>query len=416
MQLRAVISLAIAGCAFMAQPSSAQWKKISDLGGESVSVVYFVDLPGPVRIGFVGANGIWKTTDGGSTWSKCLIFPFIDDIVFKDSLTGWAACWYSPAWPACYRTTDGGSTWTALSGAMGFGLSIGYSSSSHRLFLGLDSSTKYSDDDGNTWHDLPFTYAVGFSFSSGQDGIAMTGDTGHQGSFFITSDGGLTWRRGKSWVNAGDQPLAIPNSSICYAAGFGIFRSIDSGDTWGMISTFGADTGHLTWAIILTGVIRGDLSKLLVQSDSGIYYSLDSGVTWVLDNGSPFWNSNVAVCKFYRGKGVTIAGKLYSQQGGGKVNDGLWESIDPPSGVEENPVPPPCELSISLARATLTVRSPVSMLRVVLFDVLGSAVAALDVHESRTASMDVGALPAGVYFVHVTLGTGEVRTMELVKE
>jgi hypothetical protein len=86
-----------------------------------------------------------------------------------------------------------------------------------------------------------------------------------------------------------------------------------------------------------------------------------------------------------------------------------------PSIVQEALLPL-SDISVSLAHGTLWVSSPGSMSRVVVYDVLGHAVASSDARESRTASMDVGGLPAGVYFVHVTLSTGDVRTIKLAKE
>src|SRR4051812_1866584 len=57
----------------------AQWKKIADFRGfggtdtvsEYITCVYFLDLPGPPRIGFVGtASELYRTSDGGGSWSR----------------------------------------------------------------------------------------------------------------------------------------------------------------------------------------------------------------------------------------------------------------------------------------------------------------------------------------------------------
>src|SRR5579863_9167497 len=61
-----------------------------------VECVYFIDLPGPPRIGFVGDSGnVFRTTDGGATWLAAQVNPadsiIPSDFTFENSDTGWFA-------------------------------------------------------------------------------------------------------------------------------------------------------------------------------------------------------------------------------------------------------------------------------------------------------------------------------------
>ncbi len=81
------------------------WKLIGPTGGEYVMDVD-VDLQHPMRLYAATGNGIYRSTDRGSTWNLCLegifralvIDPNNSDIIY----TG----------PSFYKSTDGGDTWT----------------------------------------------------------------------------------------------------------------------------------------------------------------------------------------------------------------------------------------------------------------------------------------------------------------
>src|SRR4051812_25285543 len=86
----------------------AQWKKIYDFpttdelgnpNSQPITAIYFLDLPGAPRIGYVGTETqLWKTTDGGMSWAVSWTNPYgrasyglyyVTDICFKDTMVGW---------------------------------------------------------------------------------------------------------------------------------------------------------------------------------------------------------------------------------------------------------------------------------------------------------------------------------------
>lgn len=423
---------------FSTVSANAQWRKVADFlvsedgfepVGEGVTCVYFLDLPGPPRIGFTGTeSSLWKTTDGGQSWfgvwdtGMSYAHFGVTGICFKDSLIGWFSLYngYMP-YEQCYRTTDGGQNWNLLnapsynlSGAQG----IVYDSASGRLFLSCDTEIRISTDLGNTWPDSLSYEAFGYSFASPLRGIVdavpaweVRFDTFTTIVYLTTSDGGITWDtiypQGFSPGLQPRQTLAIPGTSTCFTADWGdnghVWRSDDFGKNWRAV-------GSIPINDYCSGYIEGNFSRLYIQTWTGMYVSVDSGVTWVNDSG-PYANRAYEKRDFYAAKGVTFAGE--DGEPGGL---GLWEEDWPQSGVTSASPNLPFALSISpnptSGAATISLTGAPSA-NVEIFDVLGREVASFRVAESYEWKM--GALLAGTYIVRAAIGD-VVVSKRMVKE
>lgn len=95
------------------------------------SDLYFVDANTGWLMAHVGAGmshdyvNVYRTTDGGQTWTK-LVDPFTDNLqqscaktglIFTDANNGWVTgdcLGVQPGAPYLYRTSDGGRTWSAV--------------------------------------------------------------------------------------------------------------------------------------------------------------------------------------------------------------------------------------------------------------------------------------------------------------
>ncbi len=404
-------------------PAEAQWKKIVDFQGqnqgytfgETVSCVYFLDLPGPPRIGFCGTESeLWKTIDGGKNWTHSwgdgdTYAGFsVSGICFRDSLNGWFSM---DGGVTLFRTSNGGDNWTELTvpdssyGA----LDMHYCKGSNRLFLAMswDYTFLVSTDLGDTWDTVP-NYLTGGGFSFWSDSVGITtaeyihGDT--IGVYLLTSDGGMTWDTLPYNGVGGGFMLCLAGTSTCFsatAAQIIISRSDDYGQTWRVLKDFGPyqDSNFNFIAPYGTGDIAGDLSRLYIQSDSGMFVSTDEGITWKNDGGPKFFGDCNQV--FYAAKGVAIAGSttLTSASSNGILNGGgLWEETWPTSGVAERtytassfrifPNPATDALQI-LGGQSGTVH---------LFDLMGRERMNIPVDGTRT-TLDVSKLTNGTYFV-----------------
>lgn len=211
-------------------------------------------------------RGVFKTTDGGKTWSK---------VLYKDPDTGaisltmepgnpnvlYAALWQTrrPPWNVyppsngpgggLYKSTDAGATWTQLTNGLPqhvghIGLSIS-AASPHRVYAIVDSSAKQggiyrSDDAGATW-------------------THTAGDT-------------RIWQRG--WYFGGI--TADPrNPDLVYVMNTATYRSTNAGKSFEAI--LGDPSGndfHTLW------IDPSDSNRMILGSDQGVVVTVNGANTW----------------------------------------------------------------------------------------------------------------------------------------
>lgn len=283
-----------------------------------ITSIYFLDLPGPPRIGFLGtystgadstAGGgqVWKTTDGGAQWKQ--VAPPLDnhwffgvavvDFAFKDSLTGWlVSTGTSGNGGTCYKTTNGGETWERLSTSgymsFGWGLTVYYHQATDLLFVSNAMNCLVSSDEGGTWRSMPdFTSCA---FTDDLNGILCGGWHGYD-HIYATTDGGWNWTQTTN-ITSDDNafnclhPLAIPGTKtffiiedtidrhqMPYSYSNRLWRSDNGGMTWRMISVIPFGT-CLYCTPYTVRRLFGDLSHIYTQSSAGVLLSTDEGISW----------------------------------------------------------------------------------------------------------------------------------------
>ena len=189
-------------------------------GGELSSVAYAT--PGTAFVG--GLYGLWKTTDGGTTWQSAGdfgAFPSISLVSFGDALHGLVAGENRQFW----RTTDGGQNWT---------LTTTNFDGQNNSVIGLQDLTFVtpttvvgvtsgggivrSTDAGATWqlYYVAMRYTSHVYFRDALVGIVI-GD-----GIARTTDGGLTWTR---------DPGALSLTSLGGAAAVGAHSMIVVGES-----------------------------------------------------------------------------------------------------------------------------------------------------------------------------------------
>ncbi|HSL70764.1 MAG TPA: hypothetical protein VK864_11020, partial [Longimicrobiales bacterium] len=177
------------------------------------------------------AGGVWKTTNGGVTWSPIFdsqrvssigavaVAPSNPDIVWVGS--GESNNLRSSSWgEGIYKSTDAGKTWTHM----------GLRTSQHIARVLVHPANP----------DIVFVAAMGPLWTSaGERGL------------FRTTDGGRTWTNLKSlgqWTGFTDVAFDPSNPNTVYAASYqrerkaysfvaggpesGIWKSVDGGNTW----------------------------------------------------------------------------------------------------------------------------------------------------------------------------------------
>jgi photosystem II stability/assembly factor-like uncharacterized protein len=261
-----------------------KWRNIGPFrGGRCLAVT---GVPGDAMTYYGGAvgGGLWKTTDGGNTWD-C-----ISDSTFHSSSVGAVAVAKNNT-----NVVYTGMGEVEMRGNISFG----------------DGVYK-SIDAGKTWKHLGLddSYAIGTIVVHPQNPdivyVAAQGKIwgptpNKERGLFRSKDGGKTWDKilyVDDTTGCVDVKMDPDNPAILYASmwkawrtpyslssggkGSGLFKSIDGGDTWKLISDNPGMPEGLKGKIICTvsPVNHNKLWAIVENKQYGVYYSSDGGETW----------------------------------------------------------------------------------------------------------------------------------------
>lgn len=227
-------------------------------------------------------RGIYRTTDGGDTWENVL---FISDSTGAIDIvmhpyhpdTLYVAMWErvrrpdrrNYGGPSCgiYRSYDGGDTWTLLAG--------GLPSPSPAIGrIGLDISLS----DPNVLYAI---YADDIGYFAG---VYRSDDGGN--NWFRTNDGSL----GNAYASYGwwfgRISIDPVNPGIAYVIGFDLYKTVNGGNSWSMISS----SVHVDQHDMVAHPMDHDF--IVLGNDGGIYLSYNGGSTWT-------FLENLPITQFY---------------------------------------------------------------------------------------------------------------------
>lgn len=220
-------------------------------------------------------QGVYVTTNGGTTWTRqtTALFSnsssFPDCIHFFDANTGWVLGDPINGDFEMYTTTDGGTTWTAVPGGQipnpvsgEFGV-VGYYSAVHdTLWFGTNKGRIYkSVDKGHNWTVAAITITgwnakyVDVRFKDGTNGIAQDKSSGSTGALVESHDGGATWTAitttGQVFTNDFAYLPGSPNTYVTTGAATGmtgVTYSFNGGHDWNdMTATLGTQFLATRW-------------------------------------------------------------------------------------------------------------------------------------------------------------------------
>ncbi len=262
--------------------SSLRWRSIGpNRGGRSIASAGVVGRPLEYYFGAVG-GGLWKTTDGGTTWT-----PLTDGQIHSSSVGAVAVSESNPdvvyigMGEAClrgnimqgdgvYKTTDAGKTWA------------------HMGLADTQAIARIRVHPANP--DL--VYVAAFGHPAGPN---------EERGVYRSKDGGKKWVKvffRNNHTGAIDLAIDRDNPNVLYAAlweayrvswqmssggpGSGLFKSTDGGDTWTEITRNkglpqGVD-GRI--GVTISGADSSRVYAIVENENGGVFSSDDAGATW----------------------------------------------------------------------------------------------------------------------------------------
>ncbi len=414
---------AASGGIFKSDDGGIHWKPIFD--GQPVSSVGSLAIaPSDPQIVWAGTgetfirsnislgNGIYKSTDGGKTWNhrgltdsgrigRVVIHPTNPDVVYAAAM-GHS---YGPQPDrGVFRTTDGGTTWTKVlfvdenTGCSDLAMDPG---NPRILFAGMwqleihtwgrtsggpGSGLFVSKDGGDTWKRLEGSglpklpvgkIAVGIAPSSSNrvyalietaDGVpSNAGEEVETGELWRSDDGGDTWKLVSHDRNLAGRThyysrfaIAPDNENEVFFLSASFSYTLDGGET--IKDPAGAEVAggdnHDMW------IDPADSSRRMVAHDGGLSISVNRGKSWnhvelpiaqmyhvSVDNDVPYnVYGNRQDGPSTRGPSNSLLGAGFGGDGPGPIPRSLWHSVG--GGESGFAIPDPVDSDIVWATAS----------------------------------------------------------------
>ena len=296
----------------------------------------------------VSPDGIVKSTDGGGNWS--VILPGATNTYSwwvavtpgqgvrrrsKGARNPGSTVYAGTGWRGIFKSSDGGSTWAAANSglfALGFYTLAIDPQNPRTLYAGVSGAGLLKSTDGEaSWSTTPIKY----------DFATLTFDPRNQGTVYAWTgpgveksiDGGQTWVQlplGPGLVGyVGPIAIDMQNPDTIYS---GTAKSSDAGASWvnlagyaGYLTALATDP-QIAGAIYAGSVTGGDGVQSASSVSSGVLKSVDGGRTWTGVN--TLWHavdvSNVVVDP--TNSSVVYAQTTWLDCGWYDCSGGYWDS------------------------------------------------------------------------------------------
>ena len=275
--------------------ASAGWRSEGPFLGNIKSLAIASSQPDTVYAAASG-GGVWRSTDGGATWSlpgddmtsRDIRWIQVDPL---DPRGVWAGLRSTGSGSALWRSTDGGANWWLVADSYkggrvsATGAPIAFSPTQPKTILVASTNLHYrTDDGGRTWSDfrVPNQDAYVFAFHPTDPKVVFAGGRGDNQNISRSNDGGRTWRQvgiglGKNSIHT---LLVDPRApTTLYASGgtfTNVFKSTDNGDSWATLPVPAGSTSDL-YSLTLD---PKDGRILWAATEDGLFKSDDGGASW----------------------------------------------------------------------------------------------------------------------------------------
>lgn len=242
------------------------WIGPGNIGGRIRSIVISPTNANAMWIGSV-SGGIWRTTNGGTTWQVVDDFManlavstlIIDPGNFAIMYAGTGEGFYNAdgiRGAGVFKSIDGGTTWAQLASTADnnwqYVNRLAFSPNGATLLAGTRSGTWRSTNGGTSWTRVIVTETLDVNFDPTDNLKAVA--SGYYGRVWYTVDGGVTWNPASGVsASAGRVELAYaPNSpttvyaSVDLSSGT-LYKSTNGGQSYTPVSTGYGYLGSQGW-------------------------------------------------------------------------------------------------------------------------------------------------------------------------
>ena len=274
-------------------------------------------------------RGIFKTIDGGKSWRKLL---FVDsdtggiDLAMdsRDPKVLYAAMWQAQRRP-----------WTLINGGPGSG-----------LFKTTDGGAHWNKISTNRGFATGILGKIGVAVAASNPRVVYAIVQAREGGVFRSNDAGATWKRVNSEWKLRQRAFYYTaifvdptNPEVAYAPEVdAVFKTKDGGKTWSELQTPHGDN-HIVW------INPRNPKILLVGDDGGGSVSIDGGQTWSSDLNQP-------TGKFYH---VAIEDQFPFHVFGASQDEGAYEGVSAEVGPG---IGPDAWHSVALGESTFVAPDP----------------------------------------------------------
>ena len=305
-------------------------------------------------------RGLYKTRDGGKTWSKLgldkterihriLLHPTHSDTAY---VAAFGTSWGENEERGVFKTVDGGATWSKVlyvDARTGCGDLVMDPANPDKLFAGMwehrrwpwsfksggpGSGLHVTRDGGSTWQRLDEDAGlpggelgrIGLAIAPSDPRVVYALVEAQKSVLLRSSDGGLSFRKVNDETDVSPRPFYFGDIRVDAANPDRLYRmhtvidvSNDGGRTFGSLVGWGEahPDHHAMW------IDPRDPSRIVIGNDGGVYQSADRGATWR-------FCPNLPLAQFYH---VAVDQDVPYHVYGGLQDNGSWRG---PSTVWEN--------------------------------------------------------------------------------